>query len=381
MDRRPLFGVNLSLPEAARKWPSAARRCGGAALLSLWFLALAGEVAPALARKASSPFSELENLFAPPRASRRARAPKIGIPLPQPRPAEAPQKAAEKPPAPATEVLPKPRPVDAPQSSKTPAEAPPVVEIKPEQRPPSACRLALTEDIAIAPSVPDISGPGECGAMDVVRLEAVVLRDATRVPLKPAATLRCEMASAVAAWIRDDIAPMANALGSAPATLDIFDSFDCRGRNRVKGAKVSEHGRGNALDLRGILLKNGMNIALTERAAAREVREKVRQSVCTRFSTVLGPGSDGYHEDHIHLDLAARRSGYRICQWTIDDALPAVAPMLPAARPEEAPPREVAPGKADQNGAVPAGAEPNAKDEAGPEAPPAPTPVKKRLKP
>ena len=47
----------------------------------------------------------------------------------------------------------------------------------------------------------------------------------------------------------------------------------------------------------------------------------MRKSVCTRFTTVLGPGSDGYHEDHIHIDLAERRSGYRICQWDIRDLM------------------------------------------------------------
>ena len=57
---------------------------------------------------------------------------------------------------------------------------------------------------------------------------------------------------------------------------------------------------------------------------------------------MLGPGSDWYHEDHIHLDLMERRNNYRICQWNVYDPLPQVAPLLPAERPEEAPPREVA---------------------------------------
>ena len=74
----------------------------------------------------------------------------------------------------------------------------------------------------------------------------------------------------------------------------------------------------------------------------REVRESVLHSVCARFSTVLGPGSDWYHEDHIHLDLMERRNNYRICQWNVWDPLPQIAPLLPAERPDEAPPREVA---------------------------------------
>jgi Extensin-like protein C-terminus len=75
---------------------------------------------------------------------------------------------------------------------------------------------------------------------------------------------------------------------------------------------------------------------------ARELRETVLHSACARFPTVLGPGSDWYHEDHIHLDLMERRGNYRICQWDVWDQLPLVAPLLPAERPEEAPPREVA---------------------------------------
>src|SRR5262249_55315273 len=80
----------------------------------------------------------------------------------------------------------------------------------------------------------------------------------------------------------------------------------------------------------------------TDRTLSRDVRERVLHSVCSRFSTVLGPGSDWYHEDHIHLDLAQRRNDYRICQWNVWDPLPQVAPLLPAERPEGAPPRAVA---------------------------------------
>ncbi|HBY30168.1 MAG TPA: extensin, partial [Bradyrhizobium sp.] len=108
------------------------------------------------------------------------------------------------------------------------------------------------------------------------------------------------------------------------------------------GAQLSEHGRANALDVRAFGLANGKSISLTDRSVPRDLRETVLHSVCARFSTVLGPGSDWYHEDHIHLDLAERRSNYRICQWNVYDPLPQVAPLLPAERPEEAPPREVA---------------------------------------
>jgi hypothetical protein len=52
--------------------------------------------------------------------------------------------------------------------------------------------------------------------------------------------------------------------------------------------------------------------------------------VCARFTTVLGPGSDGYHEDHVHVDLAERRGGYRICEWDVRDPAPAAAELAGA---------------------------------------------------
>ena len=128
--------------------------------------------------------------------------------------------------------LPKPRPADAPASNQTPAASDkPAAEAAPA--PPSACRLALSEEIAIAPSIPDIHGPGDCGGEDLVRLEAVVLPDKHRVAVKPAAILRCAMATAIADWIRTDVAPLGASLGSVISDLDNFDSFECRGRNRV----------------------------------------------------------------------------------------------------------------------------------------------------
>jgi len=65
----------------------------------------------------------------------------------------------------------------------------------------------------------------------------------------------------------------------------------------------------------------------------------VRKSVCAHFTTVLGPGSDGYHENHIHVDLAERRGGYRMCQWDVRDPKPAAGEVattipLPPARPK-----------------------------------------------
>jgi hypothetical protein len=241
--------------------------------------------------------------------------------------------------------LPRPRPFSAAMGTPTPPLKPATAAVAPTAKPeppPSACRLRLTSELAIAPSLPPIEGPGECGASDLVLLEAVVLADASRIALNPPATMRCSMAEAVVGLVRAEAATLAREFGAPLRAVQNYDSYDCRGRNRVVGARTSEHGRGNALDIKGFTLVGGKYVELTDPQVARGYRENLRNSLCARFSTVLGPGSDGFHENHIHMDLAERRSGYRTCQWEVRDpevAIPAVAAAtgavpLPPVRPK-----------------------------------------------
>jgi hypothetical protein len=127
------------------------------------------------------------------------------------------------------------------------------------------------------------------------------------------------MAEAVTHWIRDDVAPTIAALGKSLRGVETLDSFDCRHRNGIADAKISEHGRANALDVRALKLAHDAAIELTDASVAKSLREKLRQSACSRFSTVLGNGADAYHDSHIHLDLLERGNHYRICQWDVLD--------------------------------------------------------------
>jgi hypothetical protein len=181
---------------------------------------------------------------------------------------------------------------------------------------PSDCSLRLATVAAFAP-MPRLIGPGACGGRDMVQLDAVLLADRTRIEINPTPVLRCEMAERLAAWIRDDAAPRVASTGAALRSIDNYDDFECRGRNRVPGARLSEHGRGNAIDVRSFTLADGRAIGLTDVAALKDLRSGLRESACERFTTVLGPGADGHHESHIHLDIAERRNGYRICEWDV----------------------------------------------------------------
>jgi hypothetical protein len=241
------------------------------------------------------------------------------IPLPRPRPIAVQQAA------PHQSIPPLPRPSVARTDDASPApagEEPKTVEARPQ---PSACQIAL-KAVAVFAAEPPVKGAGECGIADPVRLKAVILADQNRVAVNPPAVLRCEMASAVSRWIRDDMAPLAARLGAPLRGIENFDSYDCRGRNRVFGAKMSEHGRGNALDIKAVKLDSGVIAHLTDPHVAKVVRTDLRKSACDRFMTVLGPGSDGYHENHIHLDLAERRSDFRMCQWEVRQPLDRASP-------------------------------------------------------
>jgi hypothetical protein len=143
------------------------------------------------------------------------------------------------------------------------------------------------------------------------------------------------MAEAVAGWVREEAAPRVHELGASLKAIQNLASFDCRSRNNIPGALLSEHGRANALDIHSLKLADGKALMLTDPHVPKDFREGLRQSVCARFTTVLGPGSDGYHEEHVHIDLAERRGGYRLCEWDVREPgeIPPAAVPLPRPRP------------------------------------------------
>jgi hypothetical protein len=171
--------------------------------------------------------------------------------------------------------------------------------------------------------------PAECAITGLVRLQHVRMSDRTKVAIIPAATLRCGTAEAFAQWIRDDLGPAATELGGQLLALSGVGSFECRRRNGIASAKLSEHAKANAIDVGTIRFRKGTPIRLTDPLAPRPFRKKIRILACNRFTTVLGPGSDAYHNDHIHLDLAERAGGYRICQWNVSEPLVAEIPLPP----------------------------------------------------
>ena len=210
------------------------------------------------------------------------------------------------------------RPIAIPQPMAPPQEAFASLPEKEAAKAaaPTDCDAQLAKVAGFRP-LGTLVAPGECGAPDAVLLDSLLMADGTKVTIAPPATLRCAMAAEVVQWVRDDVAPAAMKLGAPLREIENLGSYECRGRDRVRGATLSEHGRANALDVHSLKLANGMRIVLADPRAPVDFRNAIRQAACARFATVLGPGSDAEHAEHVHLDLAPRRNNYKICEWDV----------------------------------------------------------------
>ncbi len=177
------------------------------------------------------------------------------------------------------------------------------------------CRTLASEDVTEADRIPPIEGPGVCGGGPLVLLKSVKRPDGAEIRIHPAATLRCSMARELAAYVREDVAPAAQASDLQLKEIDVAGSFQCRGRNGATGGKMSEHGRANAIDVSGFGFADGKSLGVFAPELPKPMADRLKAGACGRFSTVLGPGSDGHHETHLHLDLQPRRSKSKLCQW------------------------------------------------------------------
>jgi hypothetical protein len=235
------------------------------------------------------------------------------VPMPIPRPGTAPKSISPTNPtrAPAK---------SASRDAEPAARGRPVSEDHPAEAPSAPCTDLLASGFAVVEltaSVSGISGDALCGDVAPVRLSAVRLRDGGRVELRPAALARCEKALAFSQWVREDLANAVKHAGGKLERIEIAASYSCRPRNNVSGARLSEHGIANAIDVGALVLNGGRRIAIDDKNAPAILLAEMRRSACMRFTTVLGPGSDAAHEHHLHVDLARRRGGYRMCQWNM----------------------------------------------------------------
>ena len=184
---------------------------------------------------------------------------------------------------------------------------------------PATCQLRL-EDRHVKFSFTPPVAEGECAIPLPVKLQS--LRIGTEdVPFVGEPTLDCRMAERLADWIGNVVAPLAqHHLGSRLAAVETGPGYVCRNRNNAAAGKLSEHAKGNALDISAFALGDGRRVVIgpadLRAPAVAAFFAAVRTTACGYFLTVLGPGSDAAHAEHLHLDLGphGRSANYRICE-------------------------------------------------------------------
>lgn len=142
-----------------------------------------------------------------------------------------------------------------------------------------------------------------CGIKDAVRVRSV-----SGVSLSQAALMNCPTAAALKKWVDKGLQP-AMPRKDPVVRLQVAAHYACRGRNNQRGARISEHGKGNAIDISAFVLRSGKVLTVVKDYSRKGPLGVARRAACGIFGTVLGPGSDRYHSDHFHLDTARHRGG------------------------------------------------------------------------
>jgi len=151
-----------------------------------------------------------------------------------------------------------------------------------------------------------------CGVAEPVRLTSV-----HGIPLSRGARMDCELARAVAQWVDDAMLPAVGRRGGGVAEITVIGEYACRTRNNRPGARISEHGRGMAIDIAGYTLANGDRVTVLDDWRRRPHRSDLHdmyEQACGIFNTTLSPDSDRHHQDHFHFDLARHRGGGTYCR-------------------------------------------------------------------
>ncbi|ARM89424.1 extensin-like protein [Rhizobium sp. CIAT894] len=306
-----------------------------------------------------------------------ARLPPHG-PLPQPRPdagemtAPAPLPDKTEPPAPVDVPAPQPKPDVKEPTTPAPDQptAPPTEPTKPEPAKPERAKPEPSEPVQGPPLPPGgVSSPqtpveenkppaeqtleeqhltiepesdaehAECTA--ALQALGVIFKEAPRIDdgngcgidkpitvsealpgikLKPEATMRCPAALALARWMKESVIPAASAAlpeQGRITTVNQATSYMCRLRNSAETGKISEHARGNAIDITSFHFEKGEDVAVRSRREDPTLTGAFQRTVsaagCLYFTTVLDPESDAAHETHFHLDVIERKGGYRYC--------------------------------------------------------------------
>lgn len=165
------------------------------------------------------------------------------------------------------------------------------------------CQADLTREGVRFKSLPDRTFGNGCSAVGAVQLLDI------GTPVTNLGAMTCPLALRFARWSREAMQPAAKAwLGSPVARVESFGTYSCRSVNNRPGARLSEHGRSNAVDIGAFVLADGRRIAVKTGWSdgdpdVRRFLRAIHAAGCRRFGIVLGPDADAFHRDHLHFDM------------------------------------------------------------------------------
>lgn len=167
----------------------------------------------------------------------------------------------------------------------------------------SVCGVPELQGVAVG-AVP---GRGACGIPSAVRI-----REVSGVTLTQESLMNCETAKALKTWVDQSVKPTFRAQGGGLAKLRVAAHYVCKTRNSRPGAKLSEHGKGKAIDISAFIMRDGSQVTVAKgwrSKGSSSALKSIHKGACGPFGTVLGPNSDRFHQGHFHLDTARYRSG------------------------------------------------------------------------
>jgi hypothetical protein len=181
-------------------------------------------------------------------------------------------------------------------------------------RPPEGSCQVKPSRIGLAEKIRNINEHNGCMVPNAWKVQSL-----GSVTFSQPAILNCGMAEPVYSWLEDVVQPTAQrSFGESIVSIDVAASYSCRPRNNRSGAKMSEHGFGNALDIAAFTLESGRKVTVEQgwwgSSDERRFLHTVHDRACGEFHTVLGPDSGRDHRDHLHLDLQNRENGSVYCR-------------------------------------------------------------------
>ena len=242
-----------------------------------------------------------------------------GVPVPALKPAADASKRNRKNDAADKQATEQPEPSSSkPETGNTekPASLPGITAPKADETALAHCEAELRKLGAVFSREDPVNGENGCGIEAPYSITQIV----RGVALSPASQMRCATALALARWTDTVLIPATAALpeDAGLSQINHGSTYVCRRRNNLPTGKMSEHSIGNAIDIVDFEFDGRQPIGISPRQGDGDIEEAfqraLRGGACLHFTTVLGPGSDTSHAGHLHLDIAERRGGYRLCQ-------------------------------------------------------------------